>query len=365
MGRVFGREGLDRALEERFKPYNYEPTRPTLRWLFIGLLAFIGVGVYALVTDMQFRNTLREWQSDGISQIPPSSEDAARALFAAEVQDNNPDEVVCTDEERSSGSVLGQSCSSMDRIFEFTAAVGLDCSTPQQLASALDNTGASPDCDRVVDVASEYSSLSDRSNIATYILILVLMFTAFPFSTFTHRSSRNLRTMKSEGQKYSPDGAVTRFFIPILNLVRPMQVFVEMFKASDPRVPEGDPQAWKKKGNVPPIAIIWGLLWPAMLIFNPILVQRAWFNERTDLSDVERTASALMFSDAIVIALGVAAILMARSLSAWQDVRAAKYGTVTVTPPRPKDPLEKALEEGIRRRDAQPQSREQDVKRRK
>jgi hypothetical protein len=214
-------------------------------------------------------------------------------------------------------------------------------------------------------VTREYSSLTDRSNIATYILILVVMFAAFPFSTFTHRSSRNLRTMKSEGQKYSPDGAVTRFFIPVLNLVRPMQVFIELFKASDPRVPEGDPQAWKKKGVVHPIAIIWGLLWPAMLIFNPILVQRAWFNERADLSDIERTMSALMFSDAVVIALGVAAILMARSLSAWQDARATKYGTVTVTPPRPKDPLEKALEEGIRRRDAPQRSREQDVKRRK
>jgi hypothetical protein len=365
MGRFFGREGLDRALEDRFKPYTYESTRPTLRWLFIGLIAFIGVGVYALVTDMQFRNTLREWQADGVTAIPPSSEDAARALFAAEVQDNNPDEVVCTDEERASGSVLGQSCGSMDRIFEFAAALGLDCSMPQQLALVLDNTGASSACDRVVDVTREYSSLSDRSNIATYILILVVVFTAFPFSTFTHRSSRNLRTMKSEGQKYSPDGAVTRFFIPVLNLIRPMQVFVELFKGSDPRVPEGDPQAWKKKGNVPPIAIIWGLLWPAMLIFNPILVQRAWFNERASLSDVEQTMSALMFSDAIVIALGVAAILMARSLSAWQEARSAKYGTVAVTPPRPRDPLEKALEEGTRRRDAQPQSREQDVKRKK
>ncbi len=351
-GRVFGRQGLDDAIEQRFEPYEYQSTRPILRWLFLGLLFFIAVGVAAVVIDVGFRNTLNEWRGDGLTEIPVSPEDVAQATLVADLELQDPDELLCNEDELSSPSVVGQGCRSIERVTEYAASEGLQCTTLEQLASVVSVTEVpAADCDRLVDITTRFDELNTRSNIINIFAVLFLIIVAFPFSSFAHRSSRNLRTLKSDGQRHSPDGTVIRFFIPILNIYKPLFMFVELFKASDPRVPEGDTEQWQKKGRVSPVAVLWALAWGAVLIFNPITVARIFFRNRAELDDVSSATSGLIAADILIIVLGVLAILMANTLSRWQDLRASTVGTVTVTPPRPRDPLEKALEEGVRRED--------------
>ncbi len=370
-GRVLGRQGLDEALQERFKPYEYESTRPMLRWLFLALLLFIAASAYALYADFQFRSQVNDWRDDGLTEIPIDNEDVASASFviAALAPGDTAEQMCATEEEAVNAtptpdpekpdatpgppigtSVLHQACGALDRVLGHAEAVGIDCATSEQFASVIrDEEGQHPGCDRLVSLSRRYDSLETSSVISTVLIILATIITAFPFSSFAHRSSRNLRTLNSEGQKHSPDGVVIRFFVPIVNIYKPLFMFVEMFKASDPRVPEGDTELWKKKGLVSPIAVIWGLTWGAVLIFNPITAARVFFGGRDDLSDIGRAMTGLIAADILIIVLGVVAILMANTLSKWQDTRSAKHGTVTVVPPRPRDPLEKALEEGVRR----------------
>ncbi len=348
--RVLGRQGLDDALEERFKPYEYQSTRPILRWLFLSLILFVVVGAVAVFIDSGFRSSINEWQSQGLSEIPIGPEDVAQGALIADLELQDPDEVLCNEEELASASVIGQGCRSIERVFEYAAIEGFRCTTLEDLSSVVSTTRApTADCDRIVDISTRFDDLNSRSNIINIFAVLMLIVVAFPFSSFTHRSSRNLRTLKSDGQRHSPDGTVIRFFIPILNIYKPLFMFVELFKASDPRVQEGDTELWKKKGGVSPVAVLWGLSWAAVLIFNPITVARLFFQDRADLADVGSATVGLIAADILIIVLGVLAILMANTLSKWQDLKAQRFGTVTVTPPRPRDPLEKALEEGIRR----------------
>ncbi|MDE0593242.1 MAG: hypothetical protein OSB68_08435, partial [Dehalococcoidia bacterium] len=63
----------------------------------------------------------------------------------------------------------------------------------------------------------------------------------------------------------------------------------------------------------------------------------------------------LIVADLLLAVLGVAAILVALELHKRQEARHAKVGDITVTPPLPIDPLERALKEGIRRKDLENQ----------
>ena len=353
IGRLFGRQALDEALRERFQPYEYESTRPVLRWLFLGLLVFITASAVAIFFDLQFRNKVGEWQADGRTVIPLNPEDVVEATVVADLELSDPDTLLCNDQELASFSLIASGCRNIDAIFAYAAAEGFECTTLEQLASVASNsTTEAAGCKDVVDMVTNFDNMNGRSSLVSVLLIVLLLVIAFPFSTFAHRSSRNLRTLRSDGQKHSPDGVVIRFFIPVVNLYKPLIMFTELFKASDPRLQPGDSEAWQKRGIVSPIAVLWGLAWAGFLIFNPITVARIFFNQRADLSDVESATGGLIAADILILVLGVLTILMVNTLSKWQDIRAARYGTVTITPPRPRDPLEKALEEGIRRQES-------------
>lgn len=367
-GRLFGRKGLDDALEDRFRAYEFQSTRPMLRWVFLSLLLFIAAGAFAIYADLQFRDQMSAWQSEGFTQIPVDNDDIIATTFVLSIDGEPVD--ICAAEERLvtatptpdlddpnaepetpiGNSILLQSCRALERVLEHPAAVENGCTDYNDLTTAVLEEGAlHPGCERTIATSGKYESLTTTSAVSTIAVIITIVIAAFPFSSYLHRSSRNLRTMRSEGQKRSPDGTVIRFFIPFVNLYEPIRIIIELFKGSDPRVTDKDHTAWQKKGQVHPIAFVWGLLWPAMLVFNSFIVAR--MSTRADLADIGTLATRLLISDVIVIALGIAAILMTNSLSKWQDARAAKHGTVTVTPPRPRDSLEKALSEDSHRRD--------------
>ncbi len=353
IGRLFGRQALDEALQDRFQPYEYESTRPVLRWLFIGLLIFVATSAVAVYLDIGFRSTVNEWLADGRTEIPISPDDVGQATVVADLELHDPDVLLCNEEELATFSVIANGCRNIDAVFAYAASEGFDCVTLEQLASVATNpTAPYAGCQSVVDLTTTFENMNSRSSLVSILLIVLMLIIAFPFSTFAHRSSRNLRTLRSDGQQHSPDGVVIRFFVPFVNLYKPLLMFIELFKASDPRLKPGDSETWQKRGIVSPIAILWGLSWAGFLIFNPITVTRILFNQRANLADVTSATGGLIAADILIIVLGILTILMANTLSKWQDVRAAKYGTITVTPPRPKDPLEKALEEGIRRQES-------------
>jgi hypothetical protein len=66
------------------------------------------------------------------------------------------------------------------------------------------------------------------------LLGVVAIAASFFFLAWIHRVHRNLPALEAGDLKYSPGWAVGYFFIPILNLFRPCQVMLEIWRESDP-----------------------------------------------------------------------------------------------------------------------------------
>ncbi|MBV8141724.1 MAG: DUF4328 domain-containing protein [Verrucomicrobia bacterium] len=65
--------------------------------------------------------------------------------------------------------------------------------------------------------------------------------TGITFLKWIYRAYKNIQGFGAEGLRFSPGWAVGYYFIPILSLIRPVQVMGEIWRASD------DPRDWQRK----------------------------------------------------------------------------------------------------------------------
>ena len=310
MSRLSGRSELDKARVARYEPYTYESNGTQLKWAVIALVAWVAVSLLLAVQDRATSNYLTELRDQGIQSIPPSQQ--------ASLIDFNA-------------------------IVEFAEKEGFECDPEQNLSSS--------GCVRLLAVQEKYVSLRNTGNLMFLGLMAVLIVNMFAFGALTHRASRNLPTLKSAEQGYAPEKAVLWFFVPVFNLFKPWLVFRELFKGSDPDVSTTDDQAWKTKGSVPASIHAWAGIFIAVFVFNPRTIGWFWYPIRETIDDVLIAQSRLVMADILLALLGVAAILVIVDLHRRQEARHAKVGNVTVTPAPPVDSLEKALKEGIRRKE--------------
>ena len=64
--------------------------------------------------------------------------------------------------------------------------------------------------------------------------------TGITFLKWIYRAYKNIQGFGAEGLRFSPGWAVGYYFIPILSLIRPVQVMSEIWRASD------DPKNWQE-----------------------------------------------------------------------------------------------------------------------
>jgi len=77
--------------------------------------------------------------------------------------------------------------------------------------------------------------------------------TGITFLKWIYRAYKNIQGFGAEGLRFSPGWAVGYYFIPILSLIRPVQVMSEIWRASD------DPKNWRQRPGSLLIAIWWTL----------------------------------------------------------------------------------------------------------
>jgi uncharacterized protein DUF4328 len=77
--------------------------------------------------------------------------------------------------------------------------------------------------------------------------------TGITFLKWIYRAYKNIQGFGAEGLRYSPGWAVGYYFIPILSLIRPVQVMNEIWRASD------DPRQWARRPGSRLIAAWWTL----------------------------------------------------------------------------------------------------------
>lgn len=363
MGRITGRSEMDRAKAKRYEPYNYESNSTQIKWVVVALTAWVLVALVLAWQDRIIASYLGDLSADGMVGAPPIQQRTAKYLqeyseFAA------IEGLGLSWQQRSTARYPHELFRSgfaddpdsdptpqrdLDMLFNYAANEGLNCTTELEFISV------DSDCDDLIRIQDKYTSLRDSGAMLFVLLIIVLLANMFAFGAFTHRSSRNLLTLKSDRQGFSPEKSVLWFFVPVLNLVKPWQVFQELFRGSDPNVSTSDQSEWKTKGKVPVIVHVWAAAFVAVFVFNPRTIGFFWYSIRETLDEVVVAHERLIIADLLLAVLGVAAIFVALELHKRQEARHAKVGDITVTPDPPVDPLERALKEGIRRKDLENQ----------
>jgi Domain of unknown function (DUF4328) len=84
--------------------------------------------------------------------------------------------------------------------------------------------------------------------------------TGITFLKWIYRAYKNIQGFGAEGLRFSPGWAVGYYFIPILSLIRPVQVMSEIWRASD------DPRNWpRRQGSW--LIVSW---WTLFLIYTGV-----------------------------------------------------------------------------------------------
>jgi hypothetical protein len=122
-----------------------------------------------------------------------------------------------------------------------------------------------------------------------------------------HRAASNLRGLGRWGMQYSPGECVGSFFIPFLNLWRPLQGMTEIWKASDP---ENDQGSWFASSSTP-LLLGWWLTW---LVSNLVASTLLFFK-----NDRLATGVVGLAADACAAAAAVMLVLLMRGVFSRQE----------------------------------------------
>ena len=164
--------------------------------------------------------------------------------------------------------------------------------------------------------------------------LIVWVATASAFLAWFYRSHRNLTPLRASPIKYGSGWTIGGFFVPFLNLVRPMQVMREVWHGSNPATFDPDPSGGPSFGpNEATPALVgwwWGLFLVSGLVDNVAI--RAGFGADGVVERLRRLAYLMAFSDALDVVAVVIVIFLVRRITAWQAERAARIAETQVSP---------------------------------
>ena len=181
---------------------------------------------------------------------------------------------------------------------------------------------------------TEAEANDTRQAIIGGLQLLTFVLTAIFFLMWIHRAHRNLPALGARDLKFTPNWAVGWFFVPFMNLFRPVQVVTEIWKASSPETSTSDETAWKSKSTSP---VIW--LWWAVWIIAGIVGQfaaRLALRAET-LETILISSWATFISDGIDMVAAVLAIIVVSNIDKMQEARAAQTATPGSPPPQAAD----------------------------
>jgi hypothetical protein len=123
--------------------------------------------------------------------------------------------------------------------------------------------------------------------------------TGITFLKWIYRAYKNIQGFGAEGLRFSPGWAVGYYFIPILSLIRPVQVMSEIWRASD------DPRDWARRPGSW-VIVVW---WTLFLIYTGVTQISLEIALQASTSDQWTLAAVLAIAgDLFSIPLSIAAL---------------------------------------------------------
>ncbi len=173
---------------------------------------------------------------------------------------------------------------------------------------------------------AEATASDSRQAVINHIYIVLFNITTILFCIWIYRAHRNLPSLGASGLKYSPWWAVGGFFIPFLNLVRPLQVTTEIWKASDPITDINDSVTWQSAPTSPFIISWWVLFLILISGLLGNLILRLSLQAET-LGEMLTKSWVAFATDIVEIPTAILLILVIRNI----DLRQAKKNQLLIT----------------------------------
>jgi hypothetical protein len=155
--------------------------------------------------------------------------------------------------------------------------------------------------------------------------LVVIVANVVAFLVWFHRAHRNLPSLEASPITYGSGWTIGGFLVPILNLVRPMQVMREVWHGSNPAKfePERDGRLLFGGHESTPVLVgwWWGLFLASNFVGNAVF--RLAMGREQDLWHMQRQSGLEALSYAIDIPAAVVAVFLVRRVTAWQSERAA------------------------------------------
>ncbi|MFH0901770.1 MAG: DUF4328 domain-containing protein [Pseudomonadota bacterium] len=174
---------------------------------------------------------------------------------------------------------------------------------------------------------AEAAANDERQQVVGVLQTIAYIGTAAAFLVWFRRAHRNLPALGGRELKYTSGWAVGAFFVPFLNLVRPLQVMREVWHASDPTGLERDTSASgpsvRNELGTPSLVGWW---WAFFLIshFLGNMIARMAFSENRTIDELQTFSALLCLSDVLDVPATLVALVLIGRISNWQDQRAAR-----------------------------------------
>jgi hypothetical protein len=135
--------------------------------------------------------------------------------------------------------------------------------------------------------------------------------TGITFLKWIYRAYKNIQGFGAEGLRFSPGWAVGYYFIPILSLIRPVQVMSEIWRASD------DPKNWSQRSGSW-LIVSW---WTLFLIYTGVTQVSLEIALQASTNDQWTLAAVLAIAgDLFSIPLSIAALRLVTEVYRRQKV---------------------------------------------
>jgi hypothetical protein len=151
------------------------------------------------------------------------------------------------------------------------------------------------------------------AHFGTYIATVVV------FVIWFYRAHRNLERLGARDLTYTSGWAAGCWFVPFLNLVRPVQIAQEIWRHSDPNVLPREDALFRPSGNSTLIGFWWAM-WIISNVINNIAVRLNW---AVNSPETLRSASAVgMIAEVGTIIAALFALAVVFAIDARQTARA-------------------------------------------
>jgi hypothetical protein len=138
------------------------------------------------------------------------------------------------------------------------------------------------------------------------------------FIAWLHRAYKNLRALGVQDLRYGTGWAIGSWFVPILNLFRPVQIANDVWRGSEPRLQ--DSRGWRDE----PVPALFGWWWATWLLSGSIggVAGRILFGAQ-DTDDYELSSALYIAVDGLTVIAALLAILVVDRTTARQGAAIA------------------------------------------